>query len=59
MTKNERHQAKLTLRVELKDLAKKLDLLPDETLNFLTAELVQLKLKVNQEAIKELEKNLD
>ena len=59
MTKTERHQAKLTLRVELKDLAKKLDLLPDETLNFLTAELVQLKLKVNQEAIKELEKNLD
>jgi len=59
MTKTERHQIKLTLRVELKDLAKKLDLLPDETLNFLTAELVHLKLKVKQGAIKELENYLD
>lgn len=59
MTNKERHELKLSLRSQLKDLSKKLELLPDEVLVHLTSDLTELKTKVQREAVKALESSLD
>lgn len=58
MTKKERHELKLSLRHTLKGLIKNVDTLPDGSLLILSENLTELKTKVLEDSIKQIEESL-